>query len=253
MYPHLYIVLPTYGVLAFVGGFVAVVLTFYRTNKYKMEFSDFMKAFVFCMIGGFIGSRVLFVLTKIPELMGDFSFYNVGKIIVQGGFVYYGGLFGALLGILIYTNHGKKYVVPHIYNMIAPAIPLFHGFGRIGCFFAGCCYGKELEPPIVFWEVLRLKRVPIQMFEALFEFILCFIILIWEKKKCSCNLLKVYLVSYGIFRFVIEFFRGDEVRGIFFGLSTSQWISVIVLLCFGCSDIRKKVCLNGKWRNYYEE
>ena len=88
-----------------------------------------------------------------------------------------------LPGIYIYINRNNKYNLTHIYNMIAPAIPLFHGFGRIGCLFAGCCYGIELKQPIVFMNVVRINRVPTQLLEALFEFLLCGVILMLEKKE----------------------------------------------------------------------
>ena len=221
MYPYVYIVLPTYGVLAFVGGFAAMIMTFYRTEKYQMEFNDFIKTLIVCIVGGVGGSKLLFILTQISEIFKEFTVSNIGKLIIQSGFVYYGGLFGALLGIYIYTRERKKYELAHVYNMIAPAIPLFHGFGRIGCLFAGCCYGIKLKQPIVLWNLIQFNSFPTQIFEALFEFCLCGIILLMEKKNLSNNLLNVYMISYGIFRFLIEFFRGDEVRGIFFGLSTS--------------------------------
>lgn len=240
MYPYLYIVLPTYAVLAFVGGFAAIVMTFYRTSRYQMDFYDFMKALIFCIIGGVIGSKLLFVMTNIPHLIQNFTFFNLLETIAQSGFVYYGGLFGVLLGIYIYINRNKKYNLTHIYNMIAPAIPLFHGFGRIGCLFAGCCYGIELKQPIVFMNVVRINRVPTQLLEALFEFLLCGGILMLEKKKSSDNLLRIYLITYGIFRFVMEFFRGDEIRGIFFGFSTAQWISVGILTYFVCGYIKSE-------------
>ncbi len=107
-------------------------------------------------------------------------------------------------------------------------MPLFHAFGRVGCFLAGCCYGKKLERTITILNGIRLERIPIQLIEAIFEFLLFIILTVIRKKDDNVNILRIYLMSYSAFRFLDEFFRGDEIRGIFFGLSTAQWISLVI-------------------------
>ena len=124
--------------------------------------------------------------------------------------------------------------------MIAPAVPLFHAFGRIGCFMSGCCYGLELKNPWVLFDVLIFSRIPTQLIEALFEFILFIVLIVWQKKNKMQNYLKFYMIIYAIFRFLIEFFRGDDVRGFFLGISTSQIISLSVLLFYLVIKIKNK-------------
>lgn len=227
MYPYMYITLPSYGVMAFIGGFAVLAVVYLRLEKFKVSFEIFLKLFFFSVIGGFTGSKLLFSITRIPQLIIDFSLRKLLLLIPQSGFVFYGGLFGVLYTIRFYTrtDHDLRKC---IYRMIAPAIPLFHGFGRIGCMLAGCCYGRMLQKTILLFGVFELNRVPVQMIEAIYEFLLCAVILVVERHE-KVDTLKFYLIAYGMFRFVIEFFRGDAVRGIFLGVSMAQWISVFII------------------------
>ncbi|MDE6406292.1 MAG: prolipoprotein diacylglyceryl transferase [Lachnospiraceae bacterium] len=227
MCPYIYITLPSYGVMAFIGAFAVLMVIYFRLDKYQVPFDVFLKYFFASVIGGFLGSKLLFAITQIPELIADFSVENLLLLIPQSGFVFYGGLFGVLCTIRIGTKENRC-LRQRIYRMIAPAIPLFHGFGRIGCMLAGCCYGRKLQTTVLLFGIFELKRIPVQMIESVYEFFLCVVIFAAEKNK-KMDGLKLYLTAYGIFRFVIEFFRGDAVRGIFLGMSTAQWISLFIL------------------------
>lgn len=245
MYPYMYFILPSYVVMAFIGGFFAVLLLYFRLRKFMVEFSDFIKLFLICGVGVFVGARVLFILTQLTELFQAFSLYALITLVFQGGLVYYGGLFGALSGIRIYATKTKKYQLTELYNLVTPAIPLFHGFGRVGCFMSGCCYGRELENGWNLGSYIQVTRIPTQLIEAAFEFML-FVVLLFAEKRAK-NLLRIYLVIYGIFRFFIEFYRGDSIRGIYGGLSTAQWISVIVILYYGWKHLRSVIALKD-WK-----
>ena len=137
---------------------------------------------------------------------------------------------GALSVGCIYLKK-RKLPLKRFFNMVIPAYPLFHFFGRIGCFFGGCCYGMPCSWGIAMAETPDIKRVPVQLIEAAFE-LLVFVVLIMfdHKKRDKYNLTVLYLAMYAPFRFVIEFFRGDEIRGFFGCFSTSQWISIIILI-----------------------
>ena len=178
------------------------------------------------------------------------AFYNLiaGKGFTFEGMTFIGGLIGgvvAFLGIYflyVYVinprlkeksffksdmNKGVWYLL-----RIAPiSITIAHGFGRIGCFFAGCCYGKETEAWYgIQFPGLPTKVIPTQLFEAIFLFVLSaamIVLLFVVHFKYNMSL---YLVSYGIWRFVIEYFRGDY-RGSFIpGLSPSQFWSILMVL-----------------------
>ena len=241
MYPYIHIILPSYTVMALIGGFIALYFVYFRLDKFQIQFTSFLFLFFFCVIGGFIGSKVLFALTQIPWLVENFSIKNLILLIPQSGFVFYGGLFGVIFTLLIMTRKDMDFR-NRIFHLSVPAMPLFHSFGRIGCFLSGCCYGKELAAP-VFIGSIELTRFPVQLVEAAAEFILFLVILIIDKKKSNVDILKVYLVLYAIIRFFDEFLRGDEVRGIYFGISTAQWISLLILLFYAVRMIRERVNL----------
>ena len=116
-------------------------------------------------------------------------------------------------------------------------MPLFHAFGRIGCFLAGCCYGKKLSTPIVIGTI-EFARIPVQIIESMAEFILFIVLFILSKKNRDIDLLRIYLVIYAVIRFADEFLRGDKIRGIYGGVSTAQWISLIILFVYGLEYIK---------------
>ena len=154
----------------------------------------------------------------------------------KGGFVFYGGLLGGILGVYIYAKQFKISFKSLLLTLL-PIVPLIHAIGRIGCLCAGCCYGMEYDGfgAIVFHNsVLAPNNVPLfpmQIVEAICNLII-FIILLCTYKKFlgTYKTLGLYLILYSIVRFILEFFRGDLIRGIYFSLSTSQWISIILLI-----------------------
>lgn len=238
MYPYIHIILPSYAVLAFIGGFCVLLYVYLHLDTYQIAFTTFLKLFILCVAGGFIGSKLLFAFTKIPWLIQNFSLQNLILLIPQSGYVFYGGLFGVIVTVLLCTRREKENR-RIIFQLMAPAIPLFHGFGRIGCFLAGCCYGKKCEVPFV-WRSLEIDRIPVQLLEAVYEFLLFIVLVIVSKKKPEVDMLRIYLIAYAVFRFINEFFRGDVVRGIFVGISTAQWISIGIVLFYSCLSLRKK-------------
>lgn len=155
------------------------------------------------------------------------------------GIVFYGGLLGLLISYNVLSKVTKQN--SYIMDVLAVCIPLFHSIARIGCFFGGCCFGVESHSCIainytttIFNEAITAYRIPIQLIEAAFNFCLFLYLLYlfcgenWKSK----NILRKYLVLYSIGRFVIEFFRGDQIRGVIHGISFSQMISVLIWLYF---------------------
>lgn len=236
MYPYIHIILPSYMVMALIGGFFAVCFIFSRIDKYEILFTDFIKMFLLCMIGGVVGSKVLFAITQIPWLIKHFSIENMILLIPQSGFVFYGGLFGVIFTLMFLTRNDAD-MRKKVFEISVPAMPLFHAFGRIGCFLAGCCYGKKLSTPIVIGTI-EFARIPVQIIESMAEFILFIVLFILSKKNRDIDLLRIYLVIYAVIRFADEFLRGDKIRGIYGGVSTAQWISLIILFVYGLEYIK---------------
>lgn len=155
---------------------------------------------------------------------------------------FFGGLVGGVITfVLLYFFYVKKkykeYGLKDIL-IIAPAcITLAHAFGRIGCFCAGCCYGIETNSWVgVQFPGMESKVYPTQLFEAFFLFVLTAILSLMAFRKKSIFTFPVYLFSYGVFRFLIEFIRGDDRGAYFLSLSPSQWFSIVsvilaVVLC----------------------
>lgn len=225
--------------MAFLGLFVAVIFIFFRIERFNLTFIAFLKMLTLCILFGFLGSRIVYFISRIPWIINNFSIFNILSNSICGGFVFYGGLFGVLYGCKLFCKKNNL-DVKIIYSMITPAIPLFHAFGRMGCFMAGCCYGLELQHPINVFNILTLNRIPTQIIEVIFEMSLFIVILILEKKTDKIDYLKAYLISYAVFRFVIEFFRGDAVRGLVCGISTSQFISIGILVFYILRKFFKK-------------
>ena len=229
-----------YGVMALVGIFVACPLAIHWYKKRTGDDTSLIFVYLFAAIGALVGMHLLYGITNISywgELLKATDFIDFCKRVatIFGGGVFYGGLLGAIAAGMISVKV-QKLPTDIASDCMAPSIPLFHGFARIGCFLGGCCYGIESDFGFVFEHSLvesanGVRRLPVQLFEATFNFLLFF--LLWRllaKNKLQGRLILLYLMIYPVGRFTLEFFRGDEYRGFLFGLSTSQWISIILLI-----------------------
>lgn len=229
MIPYITLTIPTYGLMAVIGLIAVLIYLYYRLmiceNEYDLSMSEFGILCLSSGLGCFIGSRIVFINTQLPILFKEFSFQKLVQILLFGGFVFYGGLFGAYAGVTIFSRV-KKYRCVDMLNTITPAFVLFHVFGRIGCLLGGCCYGLKLNPELVIGNI-HFRYFPIQAVEAVVELLLFILIQTTSMKK---HKFLSYISCYAVYRFGIEFLRGDTERGIWFGLSTSQWISIIVIL-----------------------
>lgn len=233
-----------YAIAALCGilcaGFFAAMVAKKRTGDYV----NMIYTLLIACIGLFIGGHLLYAVVNYELLFRIVA--NLDKApsfkeavsalaMVFGGAVFYGGLLGGLAAGLIYLK--KAGLDVGLYSdMSAPVIPLFHTFGRIGCFLGGCCYGVPSECGFIFTHspaegVNGVRRFPIQLVES--AFCLLLFLLLWyllEKGRLKNRLLCLYLTCYPIGRFILEFWRGDEYRGRLWGLSTSQWISVLLVV-----------------------
>ncbi len=227
--------LPLYGILFFSGIILSVFIGTLLIKKTKLEFFDFAGCAVYTMIGAFLGAKLLFVAVSIKEII---RLKLTLTEIVKGGFVFYGGLIGGTFGTIIYAKQFKINAYEFL-DLFATVLPLGHAFGRIGCFYSGCCYGIAYDG--IFSHVyhtsanlstpLGVPLLPVQLIESAFLFILFFVLLItFIKTKRKGLPAFIYMLSYSVARFILEFYRGDLIRGIFLGLSTSQWISLVLFV-----------------------
>ena len=233
------IVLPTYGIIAFIGMTVAICFgVFYFSKFHNIKKEEIFYASIFILICAGIGAKVLYILTILPDLIKKFDNLNWQALIpglLQGGFVFYGGLIGGVLGVYIYSKL-FKISFRELCNIFISVIPIFHAIGRIACLFAGCCYGREYNGvgSVVFYNTqmapIGIPLFPMQIVESICNLII-FIIIIgtYKKFKGTYKTIAIYAVLYSIVRFVLEFYRGDEIRGVEI-FSTSQWISIVLFI-----------------------
>ena len=153
---------------------------------------------------------------------------------LSSGFVVFGGIIGGILTGLLYCRI-RKLVFFKYADVILPSVALAQGFGRIGCFLAGCCYGKETDSilAITFHESEfapnNVPLIPTEIYSSLLDFVHFGVLLfIAGRKKKDGQVAACYLIFYSIGRFILEFFRGDLIRGSVGVLSTSQFISLFI-------------------------
>jgi phosphatidylglycerol:prolipoprotein diacylglycerol transferase len=205
------------------------MLLFYNSyfEDFGLNLKGFMIAIAFMIVGVAIGSKTLFVITEIPSLIGK-SFNEVCIAVAEAGFVFYGGLAGAFAGVWCFARVFKLSYRDLIENFVV-GFPLFHGIARIGCFLAGCCYGVVWPWGFPVADDPGNLHLPIQLIESGVDFWI-----FWKIRKFrtdeAYSATYAYLRLYGSARFMLEFFRGDAIRGVWFGLSTSQWISLVLVL-----------------------
>lgn len=251
MLPFIYIFglkLPMYGLMMITGAFLAVLLACLGSEKRGVNRLDVVLASVFCLICGLLGAKLLFIITRIPYYIEHskavgFSFSWLMQQFANSGIVFYGGLIGGVFGAWLFMRIFRLDFWKHADAML-PFLPLAHGFGRIGCFCAGCCYGRSpaaTDPEWVRSLAVTYKDAigapngvplyPVQLFEAFFLILILFpaLWLFVRKERKQGQVVGLYFLLYGIFRFLNEYLRNDAIRGIFGGFSTSQWISIVLI------------------------
>lgn len=226
--------IPTYGLFAAAGILAATGVMLISRKKYGIS-SDDVVYFVLCaLIGGLVGAKLLYIIVELPHLIADPSLWSG---VVTGGFVFYGGLVGGALAGFIYARVKKRDFLK-LFDAAAPGIAIGQALGRVGCHFAGCCYGMECDGAlcVVYPDIAACPApagVPLlatQLMEAAFLALLtCGLLLILKHSKTKGRTTGWYFVLYGVWRFVIEFFRSDP-RGSVGALSTSQFVSIFLVI-----------------------
>lgn len=191
---------------------------------------------LFAAIGVLLGARLFGCLTNIAIAL--YTKKEIGMdVIYRAGLVYYGGLLGGVffywIGVrMLFRNQYDASLI----NSMAVSIPLFHVFGRLGCLFAGCCYGKEYHGYghiNYIRDCITTETFPVQLLESVMELgIFCFMIITYciAAKNTNKNMLVIYFILYSIGRFFMEFLRGDGNRGFFGVLSFSQIVSIVIFV-----------------------
>lgn len=226
-----------YGLMIIVGIGAAAAIGWYQTRRYHLSFDTLILISAVAGLFGIIGAKILYILVSLDQIeikhLLEPAYFNS---LMQGGFVFYGGLLGALAGFL-FCHSVLKLPVRSYISKALPCIPAAHGFGRLGCSLVGCCYGCPYDGmfSITYTDSLfapnHTPLFPIQGMEAILEFAISIFLLIYINRLSGKSPIKWYLSLYATARFILEFFRYDsEERGMFFFFSTSQCISLLILL-----------------------
>ncbi len=218
----------SFGTLIALGVFLSLFLMSRKSRRTGFPASSEIAAdLVFAAVfSGFIGGRLFYIFENA-------AYYTQSPLKVftlwEGGLIFYGGVAGALLG-LFWTFKVKKIPYWKGLDFLIPYVALTHAFGRVGCFFNGCCAGKPCDLPwAVTVEGVRLH--PVQLYEAAFNLLLfLFLNARHEKKKFDGEIISLYFILYAAGRFVFEFFRVNPGWWIF---TYNQWESLALLSAGG--------------------
>lgn len=241
MYPILFNIgdwpVYSYGLLLALAYLAGLQLAVVRARRQGIDGAKIMDLGIYLIIAALVGAKLMLVAV-------DFDYFRrqPGELLslVRAGGVFYGGLIAALVVALVLVRRYqlKMWTVA---DLMAPGIALGHVIGRFGCLLAGCCYGRPTDLPwgITFTNPVAAANVgtplgvplhPTQLYDAGAELLIMMLILATERRgrPFAGRTFWLYMLLYGISRFAIEYFRGDD-RGTMLGLPTSQFVSIVIV------------------------
>jgi len=232
-----------YGLMIACGVLAAYITIEYRAGKAGMEKEHVFPLFLWSLAGGLLGAKLMFLITEWKYFVRDPLNY---LIYFSDGFVVYGGIIVGVLTAYLYCRTNRLNFAKWA-DLCLPSVALAQGFGRIGCFLAGCCYGKETTSPIGItfhhseFAPNNVPLLPTQLMSSALNFLHFFILVAASRHiKKPGTVAKLYLILYSAGRFLLEFLRGDSERGNIGPLSTSQLIAILVFICTMCWIIIEK-------------
>ncbi len=248
-------VLPGYSLMIIIGLLTGNFLVWLFGKRWKLGFNDFIILEAYTFLGAMIGAKGLYLFVARHQIQWEHFFeLDYFRMLMKGGFVFYGGLILGFAAFLLAGRIHKIDAFSYIRRLLF-VVPYVHAFGRLGCFMAGCCYGRPYDGPgaVVFPEgsmaPAGISLFPVQLVEAMCLFLLAALLLLLAGRFSSAiQPLTLYFGAYAVIRFVLEYVRYDDAeRGGFAWFSTSQWISIgvvavlILILCMRfCLKKREK-------------
>lgn len=244
--------IPFYSLMIVIGIGSAVVLAHFLVKRFGLDSNHLIVLEAYAIGGGLLGAKLLSML-QLWEYIDWVRLLEKDYFlaVMQGGYVFYGGLLGGMAALFLGGWVHKIKTLDYI-EATAPCLPLAHGFGRIGCHLTGCCYGIPYNGigHVIYhapsFAPAEIPLFPVQMLEACINFLLAgSLFLFLRRKKMTYWSVFFYLTAYAVVRFLLEFLRYDVAeRGVFGPLSTSQWISLAILLLTALFSIvmQKREC-----------
>jgi phosphatidylglycerol:prolipoprotein diacylglycerol transferase len=242
MHPRLFtwpFTLHTYGVLIATALLVGLWVVSRQARRAGLDVGRVTDLSIYAVIAGLVGAKLTLFLQDWRTYTRD---WHELLSLLQSAGVFYGGFAAGLLLALWYVRRARLAPWPTL-DVIAPGLAIGQAIGRLGCFAAGCCYGRPTSGPwgVTFRDIFATRTVgtpidialhPTQLYESAAVLAL-FFVLIWlaPRKRFHGMVILVYAIGYASLRFVIEFYRGDASRGSLFhgALSTSQVVAIVVV------------------------
>ncbi|MBR1691853.1 MAG: prolipoprotein diacylglyceryl transferase [Lachnospiraceae bacterium] len=219
-----------YGLMIGIGIVFCILLGTKRAKKRGMSEDAVVDIAIWGVLIGFLGAKLLYILVEFDRFL-----VNPRAVLGSEGFVVYGGIIAGVFAAIVYCRIKKLRFLSY-FDLVVPSIALAQGFGRIGCFLAGCCYGRPTHSflgvtfPQHSLAPAGVKLLPTQLFSSLGDFVIMGILLWYAKRaKQEGDVAILYMILYSVGRFGIEFLRNDD-RGGFLIFTTSQWISIGIVL-----------------------
>lgn len=223
-----------YGLMMAAGILVNIPIAYIQIRQFRLSADDFIIICGFSGLSGIIGAKFLYLVVSFRQInFSELTELSYISSLMNGGFVFLGGIIGVLLAVVFCGKKLHISVQPYIQSCMG-CLAIGHTFGRIGCFLVGCCYGV----PYTGWFSVTytdspfapcgIGLFPVQLVEAGIEFILGALLLAFSKKLIRYSALFLYLTVYSLSRFFLEFLRYDEVRGQVMCISTSQFLCIFL-------------------------
>ena len=220
-----------YGLMIAIGVIAALYVAEHRAPKNGMDKEMVFPLTMNCLITGIAGAKIMYCIVGWKQFIKDPL-----SMLGSSGLVVYGGIIGGILSAVVYCKI-RKLNFWDCFDIALPSVAVAQGFGRIGCFFAGCCYGKETSAwyGIAFthsnFAPNDVKMIPTQLISSAGMFLIaCLLFWYANHAKKAGQIGAGYMVLYSIGRFGVEFLRGDLARGNVGTLSTSQFISLFIVV-----------------------
>lgn len=244
MHPFLFTIggfsFPAYGAMIAAGYLAAIIYLHGKKYEGALTRDNAADLIFYSAVAGILGAKLVFAATYWKELGPDFASRAAFVFrSFQYGFVFYGGLAAGAAAFWYYCRRRKLDFLSAA-DHFAPALPLAHGFGRLGCFLAGCCYGSPAGAAlgVTFSDprcevprlLLGVPLHPTQLYEAAGNFLIFIGLHLLGRRKRGPErglVFAAYLASYSALRFSVEFLRGDDRGGSWLGLSPAQLLSAV--------------------------
>ena len=239
-----------YGLMIAIGILTALLIGEARAKRKGLNPDEMYNLTFCCGIGGFLGAKLMFCMVEWRSFLE-----NPWVLLKSDGFVVYGGIILGVVSGYLWCRF-RKLVFLDYFDMVMPSVAVAQGFGRIGCFLAGCCYGRETESwcGVIFthsdYAPNGVRLIPTQLISSAGIFTIAGILMWYARKPRKQGQVGfLYMMLYSIGRTCVEFLRNDH-RGAIGVFSTAQFISIFIFIIgvigFWKMSMRKAVFAGGQ-------